>query len=499
MPFGKKPVPGRPGEHYDFDKVYRVVMEHAIREAGMLPKRADHETSSKIIHTDMFRDLRDSEVVLADLSLGNQNVFYELGIRHVMSNRGTVLMCNDRTDLPFDVKLSRVIFYAYDGVSLDFEEVERLRQQLKAALEHARGSDPDSPVHALLHTVMPEPRIARSRSAPRSGGPDPLDEFQQIVAQSWSKTARSGPAVIALARKYGDSRFGVRSLAYRCMDDSVPALPPDAKLFVARAAAYLEEYPLAARLFGGLNPARLNTRDRLMYAAVLSETTNDEKGARTALEHVREVVESIRSRQKKAREDESIRAELAHALITLGGLLHWKWDLLGGLDADFDASIEAFDEGLRCAAQAREAGAFHQPGKMAYAHMRLLLMLRRREGDRDREDHELHREAVLELNGGLDGDEPRAVSYLRWYQTIVLADLGDGEESEARALQALKDDAVLYRSAEDRGAGSREYSSLRRFLEQNGEWLRNRTLVGRVSQLLQPSSASRELVGFSHR
>jgi len=65
--------------------------------------------------------LRDRGVVLADLSLENPNVFYELGVRHVMSARETVLICRAGSELPFDVKLSRVILYDFDGQHLDWD------------------------------------------------------------------------------------------------------------------------------------------------------------------------------------------------------------------------------------------------------------------------------------------------------------------------------------------------------------------------------------------
>ena len=41
MPFGQKPLPSDPDRFHDFDKVYRVLIQRAIREAGMVPVRAD--------------------------------------------------------------------------------------------------------------------------------------------------------------------------------------------------------------------------------------------------------------------------------------------------------------------------------------------------------------------------------------------------------------------------------------------------------------------------
>jgi hypothetical protein len=147
MPFGRKPLNDGSGKDYDFDKVYRV-MQRAIQRAGLEPCRADQQRGG-IIHVDMFRALRDAPVVLADLSLHNPNVFYELGIRHALRPGGTVLMCRAGSDLPFDLCFSRVLVYRYDGEIFDFEEVDRLVEELCLALEEAQHGQPDSPLHAL--------------------------------------------------------------------------------------------------------------------------------------------------------------------------------------------------------------------------------------------------------------------------------------------------------------------------------------------------------------
>ena len=142
MPYGLKPFNDGSGRTFDFEKVYRAVIECAVRGAGLDPRRADHEKTSGIIHIDMFKSLRDNAIVLADLSMENPNVFYELGVRHVMSSKGTVLICREGSILPFDVRLSRVIFYRYDGVSLDWEEVERVVPVVKAAPSRCRRGSP---------------------------------------------------------------------------------------------------------------------------------------------------------------------------------------------------------------------------------------------------------------------------------------------------------------------------------------------------------------------
>jgi len=191
MPFGIKPR-GPDKRPHDFDKIYRVVIKRAVERAGMECIRADETKGSRLIHTDMFKDLRDQPLVVADLSLHNPNVFYELGVRHTMSSTGTVLMCEKSSfPLPFDIGLSRVVSYEYDGASLDWEEAERLVEQLHVALLESGPAAPDSPVHALLERVLSKDpddqrKEGRKNNIGRSADVDHLQKYIDLIVQKWS-------------------------------------------------------------------------------------------------------------------------------------------------------------------------------------------------------------------------------------------------------------------------------------------------------------------------
>ena len=279
MPFGVKPMKDGSSRTYDFDKVYRVIIQRAIRQAGMQPIRADERVGSSIIHTDMFKDLRDEAVVLADLSLDNPNVFYELGVRHVMTRSGTVLMCRKGADLPFDVHLSRVIFYEYDGQSLDWEEVERVVAQLQIALQQARRGEPDSPVHALLETVFRE-EIGLSRKRPGLLPAARLapTKYQQLIAGYWK---RGNEELEKLYAEHRDMVFGLRAMGYYCLEEN--PLPEQA-VPIARHMVDAEQYELANRLFEGLRiEGKLDYVSLLDYASSYREEYTDLNGVNRAI------------------------------------------------------------------------------------------------------------------------------------------------------------------------------------------------------------------------
>jgi hypothetical protein len=109
MPFGKKT--GADGSLYDFNAVYSLLIKPALEMAGFEPFRADEETTSGDILTDMFQELLLADLCIADMSIDNANVFYELGIRHAFRKRGIVHIQAGRAYMPFDVFNVRTIPY----------------------------------------------------------------------------------------------------------------------------------------------------------------------------------------------------------------------------------------------------------------------------------------------------------------------------------------------------------------------------------------------------
>ena len=109
MPFGKKK--GGDGSIYDFNAIYTQLIKPTLEMAGFEAFRADEETTSGDILTDMFQELLLADLCLVDMSIDNANVFYELGIRHAFRRRGIVHIQAGRAYMPFDIFNVRTIPY----------------------------------------------------------------------------------------------------------------------------------------------------------------------------------------------------------------------------------------------------------------------------------------------------------------------------------------------------------------------------------------------------
>ena len=104
MPYGTK-------DQIDFNRVYGDLIRPALETAGFEVFRADEEMRAGDIRTDMFQELLLADLVVADLSIDNANVWYELGVRHALRARGVIgIMCR-RDYMPFDVYTDRALTY----------------------------------------------------------------------------------------------------------------------------------------------------------------------------------------------------------------------------------------------------------------------------------------------------------------------------------------------------------------------------------------------------
>ncbi|HRQ42542.1 MAG TPA: hypothetical protein PLD25_31895 [Chloroflexota bacterium] len=152
MPFGKKK--GFEGQILDFNAIYTDLIKPALEEAGFEAFRADEETVSGDILTDMFQELLLADLVIADMSIDNANVFYELGVRHAFRKRGVVHIQSGRAYMPFDIFNVRTIPYhtGADGVP-DPEFLEKDRQAIARVCRDTYASDADA-VHSPIFNLL---------------------------------------------------------------------------------------------------------------------------------------------------------------------------------------------------------------------------------------------------------------------------------------------------------------------------------------------------------
>ena len=170
MPFGKHRGPldyesAKRSVEIDFNQVWAGILQPAI-PGDFDTKRADELRQPGLVDLHYNEWLYDADVVLADLTLGNPNVYYELGIRQALSKKGTVLVACQGARLPFDVRNQSALYYDYfKGATT----IRGFQDKLRVAIESAAAREIASPVHVFLpglfvarypNGLNPELRIA---------------------------------------------------------------------------------------------------------------------------------------------------------------------------------------------------------------------------------------------------------------------------------------------------------------------------------------------------
>ncbi|WP_395711768.1 tetratricopeptide repeat-containing protein [Reyranella sp.] len=138
MPFGRKKLTD--GTEVDCDDIYKRLIRPAIDAAGLAAHRADADRRGGSIHLDMFQDLLLSEFVVADLTMDNPNVWYEIGVRHALRSGGTVLTYANRDRLPFDIAGQRMQRYTLKDGKLDPDRLQPECQALTEAIVATLGA-----------------------------------------------------------------------------------------------------------------------------------------------------------------------------------------------------------------------------------------------------------------------------------------------------------------------------------------------------------------------
>ncbi|MFN0244038.1 MAG: TRAFs-binding domain-containing protein [Planctomycetota bacterium] len=150
MPFRRKAVTnakdGAPKE-VDFDRLWDAALMPAIQRLGYAPIRADAEAGSVIVK-DMLNRLKHSDLVVADVSIPNGNVYYEVGIRHVAREKRCVLLAADWFQPLFDINAFRILTYPLADGNVPADQAAAIEKHLVASLP--AFVDTATPYHTLV-------------------------------------------------------------------------------------------------------------------------------------------------------------------------------------------------------------------------------------------------------------------------------------------------------------------------------------------------------------
>lgn len=95
--------------HPDFDDAFNVVRSISLN-TGFQCFRGDEQNFQSDIFPHILKFIISSEIIIANISGRNPNVFYELGIAHAL-NKKVILIAESTSELPIDLRSKRILFY----------------------------------------------------------------------------------------------------------------------------------------------------------------------------------------------------------------------------------------------------------------------------------------------------------------------------------------------------------------------------------------------------
>lgn len=176
---GKEGSPQR--EHSD--GVLKTIVAPAAERLGMVAIRADEMDKPGVITTQIVEELLDAKMVVADLTGGNPNVYYEIAIRHSF-RKPAALLAQEDEPLPFDTSTMSTILYARDRLTSIATARDKLETHMKRGLEGAV----DSPIATAARLRVAEEdrrerkeiyEIARGLLSVRRDYEDLLDALEE--------------------------------------------------------------------------------------------------------------------------------------------------------------------------------------------------------------------------------------------------------------------------------------------------------------------------------
>lgn len=114
--------------HPNFDRVY-TTLQAVAGAVGLRCRRADDIWEKPAVMQDVVSLIDRSQVVIADCTGRNPNVFYEIGIAHTLG-REVILITQNEADIPFDLRHLRYVSYLNNN-----EGLEELARRLQVRLE----------------------------------------------------------------------------------------------------------------------------------------------------------------------------------------------------------------------------------------------------------------------------------------------------------------------------------------------------------------------------
>ncbi len=262
MGYGKK-TEYESGRTLDLNATYETIIEPAVTSRGLRCVRADEIMQSGFIDVKMYDMLLRADLVIADISTGNVNAVYELGVRHALRPNSTIVMSEDKGKLYFDLNHISTFQYSHFGEDILAREAQRATQALGDLIEAVMATQAvDSPVYTFL------PRLRSPRMSD--------EEFEELIDEAEAAQQRLSHHMREGERLLGQSQHYAASLEFAAAGNMKPGEPDILQklalsTYKAKIPNELSALNAGMEVLRPLNPERSNDPETVGIAGAIAK------------------------------------------------------------------------------------------------------------------------------------------------------------------------------------------------------------------------------------
>ena len=193
----------------ELEPVYTDLIKRVFVDHGFDVQRADDIESQQIILKDIVQLIYSSDLIVADLTDNNANVYYELGIAHAFE-KPVILTTQNLDEVPFDLRPYRILVYSTHFSSFN-AAVEQLGTYAEAFLEKSllfgnpvtdflsgRATHADTGTMDNLGASARRQTLDQEGSPPQSNRSAPLEHADDRGVLDYIEAINEGYSSVAL-------------------------------------------------------------------------------------------------------------------------------------------------------------------------------------------------------------------------------------------------------------------------------------------------------------
>jgi hypothetical protein len=160
-----------------FGDIYKLGIKPAAEGAGAYCERIDEQIFVESILSRIYNQIAKADLIVADMTGRNPNVFYEVGYAHALG-KTTVLVTKNSDDIPFDLKHYPHIIYGSSIAGLKDELGRRIEYHLANPAIDLKPEPSTQRLDFTISGILITPNVCIDLPL---ATPDPYEKTQAVV------------------------------------------------------------------------------------------------------------------------------------------------------------------------------------------------------------------------------------------------------------------------------------------------------------------------------